>query len=300
MSIESKPTILIVEDVNSSIDVLNHILKSEYTVYIAKTGEAALEKASRFHPDLILLDIILPDITGFIVLTELKKADATRDIPIIFITGLNNVQNEEKGLALGAVDYITKPFHNTIVLARVKLHLQILKYTRTIERMGLTDTLTDLPNRRAFDKQIQIEWGRSIRDKNPLGLLLIDIDRFHDYNSEQGFPQGDLLLQILARTVSKNLKRPADFIARYVGDSFAILLPNTDSNGTRLIAENIRSAIEEMVIPSADGRKMNKVCASVGGVWKQPTSGDLVDPFVLEAEDRLKQAKSEGRNRVCF
>lgn len=300
MSIENKPVILIVEDISSSIDVLNHILKLEYTVYIAKTGAAALEKANRFHPDLILLDIILPDMTGFAVLSELKNMDATRDIPVIFITGLNNVHNEEKSFSLGAVDYITKPFHNTIVLARIKMHLQIQKYVRAIEQIGLIDTLTDLPNRRAFDKQLKTEWGRAVRDQNPLGLLLVDIDNFQHYNSEQGFSQGDLLLQILARTVAKILRRPGDFVARYAGDAFAVLLPNTDFEGTRQIAENIRTAVEETVIPNADGRTMNKVCVSVGKAWKQPEADDSFDQFVLEAETELKNSKHESRNRTDF
>ena len=130
-----KHSILIVDDEKSNIFTLTHILNQEYTILVAKDGEDAIEVAEKYLPDLILLDIIMPDIDGYDVITELKKSDKTRNIPVVFVSGLHDVLDEEKGLFLGAADYISKPFSAAIVKLRVKNQISMLEYIRTIEEL---------------------------------------------------------------------------------------------------------------------------------------------------------------------
>lgn len=296
---DEKFSILVVDDEKSNIDVLNHILKSEYRVLVAKSGEAALKRTHEELPDLILLDVLMPDMSGFEVLTALKESDETRGIPVIIITGLSGVHDEEKGFFLGAVDYITKPFNNSIIRARVKNHIQIVKQIRTIERLGTIDALTDIPNRRSFDNQIFSEWGRAIRDKTPLSLLMIDADDFKSYNDAYGHPQGDVLLQVISRIFSKNLKRATDYAARIGGEEFAVILPDTDLDGALAIAENIRRNVEKAAIPSIRDIPPTLITISIGCACVIPENNDIVTDFIQAADSMLYKAKRAGKNRVC-
>lgn len=298
MSFEQKNSILIVEDINSDIDVLNHILNKYYTIYVAKTAETALKMAHEYLPDLILLDIILPDRTGFAVLTDLKESCETCNIPIIIITGLNNAQYEEKGLTLGAVDYIMKPFHNAVVLARIKTHMKIVDYIHTIERIGMIDALTGLPNRRCFDVQFSTEWARAVREKTPISLLMIDIDKFKVYNDAHGHVQGDLMLKATSELIANNLKRPGDQAVRYGGDEFVVLLPNTDIEGAGIIAENIRSEIEAQIVSGLDDGVRTSITVGIGIASRVPGTSEECSNLLLEADKYLYEAKTVGKNTI--
>lgn len=288
------------EDVATDIEELNKILKDHYSLHFARTGQEALEVAVALIPDMILLDIILPDMTGFAVLEKLKDIPETKDILVIIITGISSTQYEEKGLMLGAVDYITKPFHNAVVTARIRTHIRILQYIRAITQLGLHDALTGLPNRRYFDRQIAIEWARGCRDQTPLGLLMLDIDHFKTYNDTYGHVQGDVVLRETAKTLNGILKRPADLTARFGGEEFAVLLPNTELAGAKMVAEEIRIRIEAMRIPFQKDRKEHSITLCVGGAVMQPTRDVPYEELILEADKYLYQAKDSGRNRVCF
>lgn len=291
-------SVLVVDDDRSNLDVLAHILKPLYTVQVAKSGMGALKRAHELQPDLILLDIVMPDMNGFEVLAELKAADETRHIPVIFITGLNHVEDEEKGFLLGAVDYIVKPFKTAIVKARVRTHLRIVRQMRTIEKLCLIDALTDIPNRRSLDRQLEIEWGRAMRNQTPLSLLVLDVDRFKNFNDTYGHPQGDVLLQYLAQLLSSSLKRPADFTARMGGEEFAVLLPDTHVEGAQTLAEEIRIKTEAMRIPYLDDTPELSVTVSIGVACLVPGPGDTLDRLVADADNALYAAKKAGRNRV--
>lgn len=291
-------SILIVDDEASNLDVLSRILAAEYTTYIAKNGQSALKKAHSEKPDLILLDIIMPGMDGFEVLRRLKESHAVKDIPVICITGLNGVEDEEKGFFLGAVDYITKPFHNSIVAARVRTHIQIIRHIRTIERLGMIDSLTGLPNRRCFDGQLLSEWGRAVREMTPISLLLAGIDRYPRYVASRGYPQGDLLVKSVAGFIDGNLKRPSDLVARLDRENFAVILPNTSLNGAKSLAEEIRDYVEFGKIADKDGGGEHSVTISVGCVATTPFLESSLDAFLLTAERQLRIAGKAGGNRV--
>lgn len=288
--------ILIVDDERANIDELAFILKQDYAIMVAKDGETALKLARDNSPDIILLDITMPEMTGFEVLTQLKSSDDTRSIPVIFITGRDSVEDEAMGFFLGAADYIKKPFHKTIVKARVKHHLQTVAYIRTIEQMGMLDALTGIPNRRGFDNQMQTEWKRAVRDKTALSLLMIDTDRFKEYNDQYGHPEGDALLCMVVEEIRNNLRRPSDYCARWGGDEFTVLLPRTDAVGAQEVAEQIRSGVERLEIPEIDSRR---VTVSIGVHTAYPHIGGLPERFLKSADEALYEAKAAGRNRVC-
>jgi diguanylate cyclase (GGDEF)-like protein len=291
--------ILVVDDDPANLMVLNQILSSEYTVLTAKTGEEALDRAQEEGPDLILLDILLPGIDGFEVLRKLKASVDTQFIPVMFITALDKDEDEEKGLLLGAVDYITKPFRNGIVLARVRAHLQILRQMRMIEHLGLTDPLTNIPNRRCFDDHLAVEWKRAIRNKRCLSFLMMDLDKFKIYNDTYGHPQGDVLLISLARIFATAARRPGDLAARIGGEEFGLLLPDTEAEAARQIAEEIRAEVEGARIPLLDGKLITRITISIGVSGLVPSPDDPILGLLKKADQRLYKAKESGRNRVC-
>lgn len=288
--------ILVVDDEEIYTNILDHILSPVYTVYIANSGQEAIRLAKEVSPDLILLDVMLPDMTGFEVFEELKKDDMAQDIRVIFITGLNNTKDEEKGLFLGAVDYIAKPFFNSIVLARIRTHAQVIRHIRTIEEMCLLDALTGLPNRRAFDLRLEQEWGRAARSQEPLSLIYIDMDKFKFYNDTYGHPFGDIVLQTVAGIFSRTLKRSTDLATRWGGDEFAILLPNTNLDGACQLAEQIRQTVEKTGIPL--NNKTINITTSMGVHSITPSAGDLTEHFLADTDKKLYAAKEGGRNRL--
>ncbi|MDR0444058.1 MAG: diguanylate cyclase [Treponema sp.] len=298
MAVPRKNNLLIVDDDSSNLMALSYIL-SEYVIYTAKNGTSAIEKAEKYLPDLVLLDIIMSDMNGYEVLAALKESDKTKHIPVIFITGLNNIEDEKKGLELGAIDYISKPFDEIIVKLRVQLHIRIINQLRTIEYLSTTDQLTELPNRRAFDNRLSMEWGRALRESVSISIMVADVDHFKIYNDTYGHQQGDMALQNVAKIISQTLKRPADFAARWGGEEFVVLLPNTDSRGALEIGENICKNVATAEIPCDDG-SLTKLTISIGVNTQIPERETILDKFILDADKALYTAKDTGRNRVCL
>ncbi len=295
---EDRFNILIVDDDRVNLDILLHILKPDYGVKVAKSGRAALKVANGHPPDLILLDVLMPDMNGFEVLGELKESDRTRHIPVIFVTGLARVEDEERGFREGAVDYIVKPFNASIVQARVKTHLQIVKHLRTIERLGMIDALTDIPNRRAFDRQFPVLWRNALRSQSPLGLMILDADKFKNYNDTYGHLQGDVFLQNLAQCITRSLRRPLDLAARIGGEEFAVVVPGTDLEGARRVAESIRLAVEVLEIPCQRSDVVTKATVSIGVGVCIPETESRSEEFFARVDGLLYAAKQGGRNRV--
>jgi diguanylate cyclase (GGDEF)-like protein len=291
-------TILIVDDEKMNLLALHQILSDEYIILAVKNGYDALKVAAKDVPDIILLDIVMPDINGFDVLVKLKESNITRYIPVIIITGLNSDDDEIKGFALGAVDYITKPFNGEVVRARVKRQLQIVQQMRAMEKLNLVDPLTNIPNRRCFDDRMMMEWKRAIREKKSIALLMMDIDKFKLYNDTYGHPQGDALLKTVAKIFGAVVRRPADLPARLGGEEFGVLLPDTSLEDALILAEKIRSNVEELQVPTADGKIITKTTISIGVNAFVPTNSSEAKDFIAKADEYLYNAKTLGRNRV--
>ncbi len=297
--VRSTQTILIVDDEPINIKALQAVLGDEHNLAFATSGEEALEMAKNDpQPDLILMDIVMPGLDGFEVCALLKKDEKTSHIPLVFLTAKWETCEEAKGLEMGAVDYIRKPFSAPIIRARIRNHLELKKTRDMLENLSTLDGLTNIPNRRRFDEIYAHEWTLATRTKLPLSLLFIDIDHFKNYNDCYGHLAGDDCLKAVARILQSSLGRPADFLARYGGEEFIILLPDTSAHGCEHLAETIRAAIETLDIEHRDSPVADHLTVSIGAV----TCVDVTQcdsAILLEQADRLLyQAKHEGRNRV--
>ena len=297
MNNKEKSKLLIVDDEKMNLKVLTNILISDYTIFTATNGKEAIQRAMEYNPDLILLDILMPEMDGYQTLSEIKKTEKIKKIPIVFITGLNSDEDEEKGLSLDAADYITKPFSAMIVKIRVRNQIQIVNQLKMIEHLSLTDQLTDLPNRRYFDERINMEWKQAVREKTQISLLLIDIDKFKEANDLYGHQHGDIVLKILAGLLKKSLKRPGDFTARWGGEEFIILMPNTSPEGAFEVAEKIRADVEKEDINLDDGKKIH-ITVSIGVNSYTPGKTCQIQSFISNTDKALYAAKNAGRNKV--
>lgn len=291
-------TLLIVDDEKQNRLLLTELFQDEYRIIQAKNGEQALERAQTHKPDLILLDVLMPEMDGMQVILELKRNDDTRNIPVIFITALDSRNDEEKGLNLGAVDYIAKPFHPPIVRVRVRNHMQLVQQRRLLEKLADLDGLTGIPNRRHFDSSYAAEWSRCQRSEKPLSLIIADVDLFKKYNDTLGHAAGDRILQEVASILRQGIRRPGDLVARYGGEEFAILLPETGADDALQIAENIHQLLRNKALPHPASNISENITLSMGGATIIPKQGDIDLDFFILADAALYQAKNMGRNRI--
>ncbi|MDR2202537.1 MAG: diguanylate cyclase [Clostridiales bacterium] len=267
---KDRQSVLIVDDETSNLMMLNKMLSSEYQIYVAKNGQEALRHAINDKPDLILLDIIMPGISGFDVLRRLHESVFTREIPVIIITGLNSDNDEELGYFYGAVDYITKPFKEAVVKARLRVHMKMARLIRTVESFARIDTLTNLPNRRGFKERIDVDWKRAARLKKPLSVVVLDVDGMRDYNELYGHPQGDAMLKTVAKALNDGLGG-GQSTARLGADSFAVFLYGVDSAGAEAAATRIRDVLNSTPIPVDDGKLVSMITVSTGFATADPS-----------------------------
>lgn len=296
-----KQILLIVDDEPGNIEILIELLQPDYKIRVAKNGETALKIIfSEEPPDLILLDVMLPGIDGYEVCKKLKADPCSNKIPIIFITGKINEDDEIKGFEVGAVDYVTKPFSPIIVKVRVKTHAELKKHRDYIEMQNLSDGLTGIPNRRRFDEYLTSIWDLGRRENSALSLILMDIDHFKKFNDNYGHLAGDECLKKVAQTLQATLRRKIDLIARYGGEEFVCILPSTDLDGAVMIAEKFRQKIVSIKIPHEFSNVAEYVSISAGVASITPT-GDLKPNAIIKAaDDALYMSKKNGRNRVSI
>jgi len=297
----NKPRILIVDDERSNIQVLDAMLNSDYDISVALNGKQALKRvAAGSPPELILLDIQMPEMDGFTVCEQLVSQPETRDIPIIFITAMSNLEDEQRGLELGAVDYVTKPFHPAIVQARIRIHLDLKRQRDILSRISGIDGLTGVGNRRRFDQFLDHEWHRCIRTGAPISMIMADIDHFKAYNDHYGHLAGDDCLREVAAVLAATAGRQTDLIARYGGEEFACVMPDTDALGAMKLAVKMHRAVNEMGIPHAFSPTAPHVSLSLGVGTLVPVRDRESSRNLIEMADQwLYEAKRNGRNQVA-
>lgn len=290
--------ILVVDDMPSNLRLLATILSDRYQVSVASSGREALALLERITPDLIILDVEMPGMSGLDLCRTLKDIAEYRHIPVIFLTGRSDEANEVLGLQLGAVDYITKPFNKAIVRARIHTQIELKRYSDLLQQHAFLDGLTGLPNRRRLDQFLAECWtSPGVNANDPISAIMIDVDYFKAYNDHYGHQTGDHCLREIATTLSQARRRTNDLLARYGGEEFVLVMPGASGENARSQADRLQSAIESANIPHSGLSETCRVTISIGVatlVLGQCTSKELI----AKADDAVYEAKKGGRNRV--
>jgi diguanylate cyclase (GGDEF)-like protein len=287
-------TILIVDDEMPIRHLMSLLLKGFGTIEMAGSGKEALEKVNVINPDLIILDVLMPEMNGYEVCQTIKGNDKTSSIPIVFLTANSSNEDEEYGLEIGATDFIRKPISPRIVSARVSNILNLQQATRKLELIASTDPLTGAFNRRHLDLVGKNELSRSKRNNSTFTILMLDIDHFKGVNDTYGHDIGDEALIETVAVIKKNI-RGEDLLFRLGGEEFAVMLPETTKLAAFDTAKRIRINISEIVIQTP----IAPLCftLSIGIAECTPVDNDI-DVILKRADEALYRAKSSGRNKV--
>lgn len=305
----AKAKILFVEDSKTQAEVIRGLLEKEgYEVIQAEDGKSAIKIAKSQPLDIILLDLVLPDINGNEVCRWLKLNQSTKGIPIIMLTVKGSLTDKVKGLEAGADDYVTKPFDEIELNARIyaclrtkalqdelkQMNRQLEDLLGKVEQLAITDPLTELFNRRRFETVLEKEFKRTVRYKSPLACLMIDIDHFKKINDEYGHQAGDSVLQETAQII-KTTFREVDIAARWGGEEFVILLPQTNKEAALQSASRMLEAISNHKFPSIPGKK---ITVSIGIASVPDPSIDTGESLINASDLVMYEAKKKGRNRI--
>lgn len=292
------PRVLVIDDVAMNATLIASVISALCDVQTASCGEEGLQMARDSVPDLILLDVIMPDMDGFEVFQHLRKDSRTAHIPVIFLTALSEPGAEETGLNLGAADFIAKPFRAPVLLARVRNHLELVRQRNMLECLSHVDALTGVANRRYFNLMLPREFSRLQRNHLPLALLMVDVDDFKAFNDHYGHLRGDECLQTVAQTIAQTLHRAADMVARYGGEEFVCLLPETGWEGAVKIAQSIQHRITQLKMTHERATAASIVTVSIGVAAALPREIGSSQQLLALADERLYRAKLAGRNRI--
>jgi diguanylate cyclase (GGDEF)-like protein len=290
--------ILVVDDEAMNIEILNAALDGDYDISFATNGADAIAIAVATQPDLILLDVMMPQMDGYEVCRRLTLDPLTADIPIIFATGLGDQAAEVRGLSLGAIDYVTKPISPVIVRARIRNHLELKRLRDNLAELAVTDALTGLGNRRWLETSLKVETARLTRSGDWLSVIMLDIDCFKLFNDTYGHPAGDRCITKVAAAISRAMRRATDLTARYGGEEFACVLPGADLPDAMAVAQHIRSDVAALNIEHRNSLGADHVTVSIGVATARCQPGALAELWVEAADQQLYRVKTSGRDDV--
>ncbi len=289
-------TVLIVDDQPTNIQLIYQLLKDDYQILMATSGTQAINVCKESQPDLVLLDVIMPEMDGLQTCRLIKNDPTIADIPVIFITGLTAQEDQDACWEAGGVDFLKKQFNINTLKNRIKAHLTLKHQADLLRSLAYLDGLTGLNNRRYFDQHLKPHLAQAYRKKQPLSLLLIDIDYFKQYNDTFGHLEGDDCLKKVATTLHQCCRRPTDIAARYGGEEFAMILPETDQEGIWYVANLVQDKIKTLCIdhPAAENGFLT---ISIGGAVDLEGSHSP-EQLIKLADNMLYQAKNTGRNQT--
>ena len=307
--------VLVVEDSPTSLKAVSQQLRRiGVTPVAADDGASGIRMYREHKPDLILLDVVMPDMDGYEVARRIRSREKTGEwTPILFLTALVGDDDLARGIAAGGDDYLLKPVSEVVLGAKLRAMQRIIDMrgslitmtqkldaaNRELRHVAIQDSLTGIANRRHFDDSLKQEWRRALRARRPLALILFDIDYFKQYNDVYGHQAGDECLRAVAGNLARHARRPGDWVARFGGEEFAVVLSETDARGAVHLAEQMRAAIDALAIPhsgSAVGRTVS-ISAGVASMVPESATGEP-DELVQWADAALYDAKRQGRNRV--
>ncbi len=276
--------------------VIAAALRGEFEVVVASTGAEVLDRAAAGDIDLILLDVMMPDLNGFEVCRRLSSNPQGARIPVIFVTSLEETEDEARGFEVGGVDYITKPIRSAVVRARARTHIELKRSRDALERLAAVDTLTGIANRRGFDHAIHQEWLRSQRSGRWLSLALVDVDHFKQFNDRYGHLAGDERLRSIARSLAESARRAGELAARYGGEEFALILPDVDPAAMKTIMSQVLNSVA-VVLPSAIASGAHEIVTVSVGAISVVAPRDANETTAVAASDALLyEAKAAGRD----
>lgn len=291
-----RKTILVVDDTITNLDILVDLL-SEYDVIDTVSGKEALHIVEEENVDLVLLDIMMPEMDGYEVCQKLKANTKTKDIPVVFITARTDEESIEKAYSIGGNDYVIKPFRPKELLARINRELQLKSYQEELKLLASIDPMTKLYNRRYFNEMAKNILQIDKRHEDELSLVMLDIDKFKKVNDAYGHAVGDEVIISVADTLRKH-QRKSDVICRYGGEEFVILLPLTSLNDAVFVAEKMRKYIKSNIVSIGNVESL-KVTVSMG-VSQVDVKNELnIEAALSRADQALYDAKHSGRDRVC-
>ncbi|MCX7990458.1 MAG: diguanylate cyclase [Proteobacteria bacterium] len=297
--------VLIIDDDDEFLMMIRLLLSiNSFDVDTANSGEEGLKKLDNSNYDLLLLDVMMPQMSGFEVLKKIRSDEKFIDLPVIMLTAKSEKEDVLEGISLGANDYITKPFETEILIAKMKgliklkqLQEELKQKNIILETLAITDGLTGAYNHRYFYKRLTEEFERARRYGTSLSLIMIDIDFFKKINDKYGHLIGDAVLADLAKLLRQNIRKH-DVFARYGGEEFAIILPHTNYEGAKHEAERLRKAVENNKFAHVE--KEGEVTISLGCVSYPDASAEKPEDLVRFADSALYTAKNSGRNNVKF
>ena len=290
--------ILIVDDISKNIQLVASILKPfDYSLSFALSAKEALDIIHSSEIDLILLDVMMPQMDGFELCELLKKDEKFKHIPIIFLTAKNDAKSIARGFQVGGVDYMSKPFYEEELIARIKTHLEIQRLTKALKEqakqmqyLANTDALTHVANRLKFNAILEHQIALQKRNPQPLSLIFLDIDFFKRVNDTYGHEVGDTVLITLAKLI-KDTIRESDLVARWGGEEFIIVVNGSSAQKVTKLAQKLRALIERHTFED-----VGHITCSFGiSHYKQD---DDMHTFLQRADKALYKAKELGRNRV--
>jgi diguanylate cyclase (GGDEF)-like protein len=296
--------------------LLNQLSLHDYRVAEAVNGPAALRYLEAENADLVLLDVMMPRMSGFDVCRQIRESAGLSELPVIFLSARNQVDDFVTGLGAGGNDYLTKPIRQAELLARVRTHIELLESHRglelrvrerteelslanaELERLAHLDGLTGLANRRRFDDELARLWPELRRRGEPISLLLGDVDHFKLYNDRYGHQRGDEALRAVGSALTAAIRRPFDLAARFGGEEFALLLPGTGPAGAVEVAEAACAALRDLRIAHEPSPVAEVLTLSVGVSTCLPSHDEDTASLVRRADGALYRAKQQGRNRI--
>lgn len=292
------PQLLLVDDDPGMIQVMAKALNGMGRLRFATSGAQALDQMEESPPDVVLLDADMPGLTGVEVCARMRADARLGEVPVIFVTGHTSPQDELRGLEAGAADFIAKPIREALLVARVRTQLRVKALTDELRAVACTDALTGAANRRSFDDALNREWRHALRQRQPLSLLMIDVDHFKAYNDFYGHQEGDECLRQVASALHAAVRRPSDLVARYGGEEFAVLLPGTGQPGAEEVARRLGEELERRALPHARSLTSTVITASVGISSLDEAGPDALaradgqafNPAPSEAEDLVRAA----------